>query len=60
MITASFLFLFAVVAALVLAAYLEFGGNPAKGIVMKAEGDGGSNSSDSGGGFDDIDYDLPF
>jgi hypothetical protein len=60
MITASFLFLFAVVAALVLAAYLEFGGNPAKGIVMKAEGDGGSNGSDSGGGFDDIDYDLPF
>ena len=59
MITASFLFLFAVVAALVLAAYLEFGGNPAKGIVMKAEGDGGSNGSDSGG-FDDIDYDLPF
>lgn len=59
MITASLLFMAAAFVVLANAASVEFR-DPADGIIMKAEGDGGSNSGSSDGGFGDIDYDLPF
>lgn len=58
MMTAAILFFVVALAAMGLAAKNEF--NPGSGIVMKAEGDGGSGGggSDDWGGWDDTD--LPF
>ena len=59
MITASYLFAFAALAALVFVARQEFG-RPGNDIVMKAEGDGGSNGGSDDLGWGGGDIDLPF
>lgn len=57
--TAALFFILAALAALVFAAKSEFS-TPGNGIVMKAEGDGGSNGGSDDLGWGNGDVDLPF
>lgn len=59
MMAAALLFSLAAIIILAIAAKQEFS-TPGNGIVMKAEGDGGSGSDGDSGGWDFSNDDLPF
>lgn len=59
MMAAALLFSLAAIIVLRIAARSEFS-TPENGIVMKAEGDGGSGSGGDNGGWDLSNDDLPF